>query len=195
MILHLTILFWIILDSLGNVPIFASQLKHLKPNRQRFVIIREMLIALGIMIFFLFFGEAFFSILDVNQHALEMTGGLVLFVIALNMIFAKPESAEEVDDAHFKEPMIVPLAIPATAGPAILAALVLYGGSETHRGIVLIALVLAWLFSLPILLLSPLLKRFLGDNGTAAIERLFGYLLVLISTQMTIHGLLGTFKF
>ncbi|MFN0065023.1 MAG: MarC family protein [Chlamydiales bacterium] len=193
-IVHLTFLFLIILDPLGNVPIFVGVLKHLNHERQRLVIIREMLIALGVMIGFLFLGEAFFHFLHVDEHSLRITGGIILFLIAIPMIFSTPFEAEKRSVSR-SEPLIVPLAIPAIAGPAILATITLYGaGVLQNKVTVFIAILIAWLLTLPILLLSPLLKKWMGDNGLTAIERLFGYLVILISAQMILQGLCGAFN-
>lgn len=193
-IIHLSFLFWIILDALGNVPIFVGVLKHLDPHKQRKVIIREMLIALAIMIIFLFFGNGFFQLLNVDQYSLEITGGIILFMIAMPMIFSKPPDGE-VTPAK-SDPLIVPLAVPAIAGPAILATITIYGGGvETSKVVVLFAILFSWLFTLPPLLLSPYLKKWLGDNGLTAAEHFFGYLLILIAVQMILHGLLGAFEF
>lgn len=191
-LIHLVLLFWIILDPIGNVPIFVVFLKNLNPKRQRFVILREMLIALGILVLFLFFGATFFKFLNIDTNSLEITGGIILILIAIPMIFSHPD--KENLKAAKEEPFIVPLAVPAVAGPGILAAITLYGsGVEGSQWLVLIAVVIAWLFSLPILLLAPFLKKRMGDNGLRAVEHLFGYLLVLIAAQMILHGLVGVF--
>ena len=191
-LIHLTLLFVIILDPLGNVPLFVSALRHLPPRRQSVVIIREMSIALAIMILFFFFGSGFFHLLSVDEYSLEITGGVILFLIALSMLFSKPREERK---SVARDPLIVPLAIPAIAGPAILAAITVYGaGIEEQRVIVFLAILIAWLITLPVVLLSPLLKKWIGDNGLLAIEHLFGYLLVLISIQMMLHGLVGAFS-
>ncbi|MCH9627045.1 MAG: hypothetical protein S4CHLAM2_06790 [Chlamydiales bacterium] len=184
---HMTFLFLIVLDPLGNVPIFVGVLRHYAPKRQREIILRELLIALGIMVVFLFFGQGFFKLLNVSESSLQIAGGIILFLIAIRMIFASPSSKKA--GRAPKDPLIVPLAIPAVAGPAILATMTLYGGSGESKLLVLAAVLIAWLFLLPVLLFSPSLKRFLGTNGLTAVERLFGYLVVLVSTQMALSGL------
>jgi len=186
---HMTFLFLIVMDPLGNVPIFVGILKHFDPLKQRKIIIRELLIALSIMIIFLFFGQGFFQLLNVSESSLQMAGGIILFIIAIRMIFAAP--GQESSGRIPKDPLIVPLAVPAVAGPAILATMTLYGGTGGNKLLVLIAVVIAWLFLLPTLLFSPLLKKLLGENGIIAAERLFGYLVVLVSTQMALSGLIS----
>ncbi len=191
MIVHMTFLFLIIMDPLGNVPLFVSILKHFDPVTQRKIILRELLVALAAMIFFIFFGEVFFKLLNIDNHTIEITGGIILFMIAIGMIFAK--SSHINGKKNTKEPLIVPLAIPAVAGPAILATIVLYGGSGVSKLLVLLAIFIAWLISVPILLLAPYIKSVLGNNGAVAVERLFGYLIVLISVDMISHGIVASF--
>lgn len=191
-LLHITIVLFIIMDSLGNVPLFLSVLKPFEPAHQRKIIMREMLIALAVMIFFLFFGRAFFALLKINQCTLQIAGGIILFMIAIKMVFSSEK--EDIGKKPPREPLIVPLAIPATAGPGILATITLYGGGlEGSKWVALIAVIIAWLFSLPVLLLSSQLKKVLGINGLIAIERLFGYLVVLIAANTTLKGFVSCF--
>ncbi len=182
----MVLLFWIVMDSVGCIPIFVSLLRHFNPAKQKEIVIRELLIALFVMILFLFFGKWFFILLDINASSLSIAGGIILFIIAIRMIFGirHKEHAGHIP----KDPLVVPLAIPAIAGPAILATITLYGGSEGGRMVTLLAIVVAWLFSLPILFYALSLKKILGENGIIAVERLFGFILVLISTEMAKEG-------
>ena len=188
---HLTFLFLVVMDPWGNIPIFISFLKHFDQKRQRAIIIRELLIAFGFLILFLFFGQGFFQLFNVREGSLQMAGGIFLFILAIRMIFANP--GHEIGTKIPKDPFIVPLAVPAVAGPGILATMALYGGSEGNTWTILIAVTLAWLITLPIILFSPLLKRFLGENGLVAIERLSGYLVVLVAVKMALQGIITTF--
>ena len=188
---HMTFLFLIVMDPLGNVPLFVGILRPFDPAKQRQIIVRELLIALGFMVIFLFFGQGFFALLNVSDSSLQMAGGIILFIIAIRMIFSTPH-AEKMARTP-KDPLIVPLAVPAVAGPAILATITLYGGTGENKLLVLLAVVIAWLFLLPTLLFSTYLKKWLGENGIIAVERLFGYLVVLVSTQMALNGLLSAF--
>lgn len=187
---HMTLLFWIVMDPIGNVPIFVGILSPFEPKKQREIIVRELLIALGLMIVFLFFGQSFLRLLDISHSSLQLGGGIILFMIAINMIFATPKSEKQGNIP--REPLIVPLAVPAVAGPAILATITLYGGGLENKVYVLIAICLAWSLLFPTLFFSPLLKKLLGENGIAAAERLFGYIVVLLSAQMAISGLLSS---
>ncbi len=191
--LHMTFVFFIVMDSIGTIPIFVGVLSPFEPKRQRQIIVREMLIALGIMLLFLFFGENFLKVLHIDTPALQISGGIIIFLIALKLLFAVPTEKKA---AHSKkEPLIVPLAVPSIAGPGILAAISLWGGIEKDKTAVFFAVILAWLLSLPILLLASLFKKYLGPFGLIAVERLFGYLLALISIDMVINWFLASFKF
>lgn len=188
-----TFLFWVILDSVGSIPLYATQLKHFDAKRQRIIIIREMFIALAVMLFFFFFGENFFKLLNIKKSALQASGGVILFIISIRMIFS--HSLEESRKTIIREPIIVPLAVPAIAGPGILATITLYSSGITISKIqVLMAILLSWILSLPILLLSSFLKQFLGQNGLLAIERLFGYIVVLIAAQTILNGIAFEFN-
>jgi multiple antibiotic resistance protein len=190
---QLVFLFWVVMDSLGTLPIFVSLLKHFEPSKQYRIITRELLFALALMILFLFFGQTFLGLLNISHAALEIAGGTILFLIAIKMIFSKP-SFEKKEKNLSRDPLIVPLAVPSIAGPAILATIALYGGGIQNKATVLLAVVIAWALSLIVLLLSPFLNTRLGENGVVAIERLFGYIVVLISTQMAFTGLVSALK-
>ncbi len=181
------------MDSLGTLPVFVSLLKHFEPSKQYKIITRELLAALGLMILFLYFGQTFLGLLNISHSTLQIAGGTILFLIAIKMIFAKP-SFEKQEKRLPRDPLIVPLAVPSIAGPGILATITLYGGGIENKATVLLAIVIAWALSLVVLLLSPFLNTRLGENGVVAIERLFGYIIVLISTQMAFTGLVAALK-
>lgn len=190
-LLHTSLIFWIVLDPFANIPFFLTVLKPFDGPKQRKIILREMFIALAVMILFLFFGKGFFQLMHISQPSLEITGGIILFIIAMQMIFTPP--AAKKPPSPPEEPFIVPLAVPAVAGPAILATITLYGGGGSDNGVLIIlaAIFLAWLLLLPPLLLASNLKKWLGQRGIIAIERLFGYLIVVIAAQMTLSGIIS----
>lgn len=187
---HLVFLFWIVMDALGTLPIFVSLLKHFHPSKQRKIIARELSIALGIMLVFLFFGNGFFKLLQITPSSLQIAGGIILFMLAIKMIFSKPGAHENVNKVP-RDPLIVPLAVPLIAGPGILATITLYAGGIESNTTIFFAIILAWFFTLIVLLVSPVLNRLFGENGVVAIERLFGFILVLISTQMAFNGFIS----
>ena len=187
-ILSAALLLFLILDPLGNVPVFLSVLKPLPPHRQRVVLVRELLIALVVLMLFLWGGKYALELMHLRQESVAIAGGIVLFLIGIRMIFPRPEGLlGELPDG---EPFIVPLAIPLIAGPSGMAAVMLMGSNEPHRlGEWSLALLLAWAATAAILLCAPLLYRLLGRRALSAVERLMGMLLVAISVQMLLDGL------
>jgi multiple antibiotic resistance protein len=179
---------FLIMDPLGNIPIFLSVLSKVTPERRRRILIRELLIALAIMLLFLFTGPAILTSLGLSREAISIGGGLVLMIIAIRMIFPSRGGVMG-DDGAEGEPLIVPLAIPLIAGPSVLATLVLLAETGPDRnGDWLLAMVGAWAATAAILLLSQRLYNILGARGLKAIERLMGMILVTISVQMLLDG-------
>jgi multiple antibiotic resistance protein len=179
---------FLIMDPLGNIPIFLSVLSKVAPERRRRILIRELLIALAIMLLFLFTGPAILTSLGLSREAISIGGGLVLMIIAIRMIFPSRGGVMG-DDGAEGEPLIVPLAIPLIAGPSVLATLVLLAETGPDRsGDWLLAMVGAWAVTAAILLLSQRLYNILGARGLKAIERLMGMILVTISVQMLLDG-------
>lgn len=187
-ILSVAVMLFLIMDPLGNMPIFMSVLKHIEPKRRRVVLMREMLIALGIMLLFLFGGQTVLNFLHLDQEAVSLSGAIILFLIALRMIFPQPGGVAGL--AAGEEPLIVPLAVPLVAGPSILAALILLANNHPHElGGLVLSLIGAWGVSSLILMFSGTFHRLLGERGLTAIERLMGMLLVMIAVQMFLDGL------
>ncbi|MFT6898826.1 MAG: multiple antibiotic resistance protein [Paraglaciecola sp.] len=178
---------FLIMDPLGNLPVFMSVLKTIEPKRRRFVLIRELLFSLLIMLGFLFSGQAVLDFLSVKQETVSIAGGIILFLIALKMIFPQPGGVTGLPSGE--EPFIVPLAIPMIAGPSILAALILLANQDHSRMLDWsMALGAAWFISATILMFSSVLHRLLGERGLIAIERLMGMILIMISIQMFMDG-------
>lgn len=187
-VLSAALMLFLILDPLGNIPVFLSLLKPLTPRRQRVVLIREMLIALVVLMGFLWGGRYALELMHLRQESVAIAGGIVLFLIGIRMIFPRPEGLMgAVPDG---EPFIVPMAIPLVAGPSGMAAVMLMGSNEPHRlGDWSLALLLAWGATAAILMSAPLLYKLLGSRALIALERLMGMLLVAISVQMLLDGL------
>ncbi len=180
------LLLFLVMDPLGNIPMYLTALKNVAPERRTKVILRELVIALLVMVVFLFSGQAFLSALHISEPALTITGGVILFLIALKMIFPPEKNHSVIEE----EPFIVPLAIPYIAGPSALATLLLIMNGEPERWADwLLALVLAWFVTGLILLCATPLAKILRNRGLIAIERLMGMLLVAISIQMLLNGI------
>jgi MarC family membrane protein len=184
------LLLFLILDPLGNIPIFLSLLRSLSPERQRVVLARELLIALGVLMVFLWGGKYALEVMHLRQDSVAIAGGIVLFLIGIRMIFPPPEGLMgELPDG---EPFIVPLAIPLVAGPSGMAAVLLMGSNEPDRlGEWSLALLIAWGATAAILFSATYLYKWLGMRVLTAVERLMGMLLVAISVQMFLDGLVG----
>ncbi|MEX1196528.1 MAG: MarC family protein [Pseudohongiellaceae bacterium] len=182
---------FLIMDPLGNIPVFLSILSRVPEARRHRVLVRELLIALALMLAFLFLGPGLLHLLGLSPEAIAIGGGLVLMIIAIRMIFPSRGGVMG-DDGSDDEPLIVPLAVPLIAGPSVLATLVLLAETGPERsGDWLLALMGAWLVTAAILLASPTLYGILGSRGLKAIERLMGMILVSISVQMLLDGFAG----
>lgn len=182
------LLLFLILDPLGNIPVFLSLLKGLPPARQRVVIVRELLIALGVLMLFLWAGRYLLELMHLRQESVSIAGGIILFLIGLRMIF--PPADGIMGEQPEGEPFIVPMAIPMIAGPSGMAAVMLLGSQEPGRmGAWSLALAIAWAATAIILFSATYLQKWLGTRVLTAIERLMGMVIVAISVQMLMDGI------
>jgi len=182
------VLLFLVLDPFGNIPFFVAALQNTPRERHKRVIIRELFIALGVLVVFLFAGEHILRALHISEPALRAAGGTVLFLIAIKMVFPRPGAS--IGEELPGEPFIVPLAIPYVAGPSALASVLLIMNQEPERWPEwLAALVIAWLLTGFIILTSSVLAKRLGKRVLIAIERLMGMLLVALAIQMLMTGI------
>jgi multiple antibiotic resistance protein len=187
-VLSAATLLFLIMDPLGNLPIYMSVLKSIEPKRRKWVIFRELCIALFILFVFLFSGQGLLTFLQVEQETVSIAGGIILFIIAIKMIFPQPGGVMNLPEGE--EPIIVPLAVPMVAGPSTMAALILLANQQPDKMMEWsLALLLAWGLTAVILLLSGPFHRLLTDKGLRAIERLMGMILVMIAIQMLLNGI------
>ena len=190
-ILSAALLLFLSLDPLGNIPVFLSVLKPLTPKRQRIVLARELLIALVVLMGFLWAGKYALEMMHLRPESVAIAGGIVLFLIGIRMIFPRPEGL--MGELPGGEPFIVPLAIPLVAGPSGMAAVMLMGSNEPSRlWDWSLALMIAWGATAVILFSATMLYKWLGRSALTALERLMGMLLVAISVQMVLDGI-GTY--
>ena len=175
----------LVMDPLGNIPLFLSALKRVEPDRRRKILVREILIAYAVLLTFLVGGKYLLRLLSLQEETVSIAGGIVLFLIALRMVFPSEDAHR---DALEGEPFIVPLAIPLVAGPSALASLLLLQ-QQSNTLQLFLALTLAWVASAVILLSSTILYRLLKERGLIAVERLMGMLLVMLAVQMFVNGL------
>ena len=182
------LLLFLILDPLGNIPILLSLFKDLPAARQRKVLLRELLIALVVLMLFLWGGQYALELMHLRQESVSIAGGIVLFLIGLRMIFPTPEGV--MGEMPGGEPFIVPVAIPMIAGPSGMAAVMLLGSQEPGRmGDWMLALTIAWGATAIILFSATYLQKWLGTRVLTAIERLMGMVIVAISVQMLLDGI------
>lgn len=185
-----TVTLILVLDPFGNLPMISSILTDYSPKEQRRILIREKFIALAILALFLFIGEPLLDFLALDQSTLKISGGVILFLIALGMLFPSKSVLSGPNDETSEEPFIVPIAIPLVAGPSSLAFVMLLAKQyEGHLMTALGSVVAAWACSFVIILASPLLMKFFGKKGMRAMERLMGMILILISIQLLLDGL------
>lgn len=185
LMLSLTILLFIILDPFGNMFAVNSMLKSHSLRERRKIIAIECAIATVILIGAALLGQTVLDLLKLKQYSLSVAGGVVLFIIALGMIFPLLSPLGESEE---ERPFIVPIAIPLIAGPGTISLIMLLT-REHATSLVIAAILCASLLASVILVFSSIIFKRLGKSGSKALERLMGMLLVIISIQMIIDGI------
>ncbi len=182
-----TLMLLFIMDPVGNIPMFHHILDHIEPKHRWRIILRELLFAYLILSAFLWGGQHILSFLGLKQASLSITGGIILFVIALDLVF--PRKKGKGDDLDNEDPFIVPLAMPMLAGPSAMATLILVATKDPaniwHWHL---ALTTACTITGVILVSSNLILKFLGKRGIRALKKLIGMLLIMIAVQMFLDG-------
>jgi len=177
----------IVTDPLGNVPLLIICLDGVAPERRRAVIVREVFFAFVIMSVFLFFGPALLRVMSLSEEALQVAGGIILFLISIKLIF--PTDSSWLGVQRGVEPLVFPVAVPLVAGPSAITTVMLLGAQNPHgKWIWFVAIVAASLVSLVVFFFADMLQHFMGDRGIAAIQRLMGMLLTVVAVQMLISG-------
>jgi MarC family membrane protein len=187
-LLSATILLILVIDPFGNVPLVVSALQPMPRARRMRVVLRECLIAYAVLLVFLFGGHAFLDLMHLSETSLSIAGGLILFLIALRMVFSHPEGV--FGDTTGSDPFIVPLAIPAIAGPSALAPVMLMGSRDPAQlGVWAAALTGAMGVTTLVLLAADPLQRMLGERAVLAFERLMGLVLTAVAVEMLLDGI------
>ena len=176
----------LVMDPFGNIPLFISALKKVAPERRKTVLIRELSIALGITVAFLFLGKWFLNAFGISSYSLSIAGGIILFIISVKLVFSNDDETHS--SPKEEEPFIVPLAIPLVAGPAALSIVMILSAQQPNKFITLAAVLVASVINSAVLMLSFPISNLLGKRGLAAIERLTGMILVLMSVDMVMKG-------
>lgn len=191
-ILSISVTLFLIMDPFGNLPVFMSTLDRVSPERRRFIIVRELLIALGIIIATILGGSHIMQFLGLQQESVSIAGSIILFIIAMRMVF--PKGNQQGEQEIEGEPLLVPLAVPLVAGPSLLAVLLLFTTAEQGQiSVLLLAAGIAWSATFIVLMTSTFLMKFLTKRGLIAVERLMGMVLVALSVQLFREGARNAF--
>jgi MarC family membrane protein len=187
--LSAVILLTLVIDPFGNVPIANAMLAHVPSARRRVVVLRECAIAFGILLGFMFGGHSLLVAMGLSETSLSIAGGVILFMIAIRMVFGHAEGA--FGGGHISgEPLIVPLAIPLIAGPSALATVMLMATREPDKvGMWAAAITVAMAIATTVLALGERLQRWVGERGMTAMERLMGLILTAIAVEMLLGGI------
>ncbi|MEI8366019.1 MAG: MarC family protein [Parachlamydiaceae bacterium] len=184
--LALALTYFLVANPIGNSPTILALLKDYDFNKQKKIVLREGIISLIIALFFQFFGELFLEALHISDFSLTLTGGLVLFLIALQMIFHKPETAQT---AKLKqEPFIVPIAMPLISGPGLMTMIMVTSRVEANNLKITLAILIAFSGVIAVLVAAPYVQKIIGKRGMAAMEQVMGMILGLISMNMIVNA-------
>lgn len=178
---------FLVMDAFGNIPLFIAALKKVAPERRKAVLIRELTIALAIMVAFLFLGKWFLKAFGVSSSSLSIAGGIILFIISIKLVFGGEDTPKS--DPKEEEPFVVPLAIPLVAGPAALSMVMILSAQQPNKLISLGVVLAASVLNSAVLMASFPISNLLGKRGLTALERLTGMVLVLMSVDMVMRGI------
>lgn len=184
--LALALTFFLVANPIGNSPAIMALIKGYSFERQKVIVLREAFISFLIAIFFQFFGEVFLGVLGISDYALSLTGGTVLFLLALSMIFHGPESPETT--TLKAEPFIVPIAMPIITGPGLMTMIMIRTREAENFWMVTIAIIIAWIGVTLVLGFAPYLQKLIGKRGMDALEQIMGMILGLIAVNMLVNG-------
>lgn len=186
-ILQNALTFFLVTNPIGNSPAIIALVKDFPFEKQKSIMLREGFIALIIALFFQYLGEHFLSLLAIQNYAVSLCGGTILFLVALGMIFSVSEPAHST--TLKQEPFIVPIATPILSGAGLLSIIMLKSHLEKSAWHITLAILIAWIGVIAVMGTAPYLQQLLGRRGLVALEQLMGLLLALISMDMLVHGL------
>lgn len=184
-LIHIALIFFLVANPIGNSPAIIALIKDFPFERQKAIMFREAIFALLIALFFQYFGNLFLGHLNIKDFTVTLCGGILLLIVAINMIIAPSTTAST--ETVKKEPLIVPIATPLISGPALLTIIMLYTQKESHLAITA-SIFLAWILVTAVLVAAPYFQRILGKRGLAALEQLMGLLLALMAMEMIVNG-------
>lgn len=187
--IFLTLFF--VIDALGHIPTFLQLLEPYSPKERLKITIRELFFALGLMIVFHYLGELLLSLLGINTATVQLAGGIMLFLIAIRLIFANENEKTKWGPQKI---FFVPIATPIIAGPSVLAIIMVFAQKETSTPLVMGAIFTAWFLSSLIFLGARPIYQLVKEKGLDACQRLMGLIVALIAVQLVLEGIAGVFK-
>lgn len=177
---------FLVANPIGNTPLIVALIKDFTLERQKQILFRESIYSYLLLIFFLFLGEQFLETIHIEKYAVSISGGVLLFIVALNMIFPAKRSANK--EKIMQEPFIVPIATPMLTGGGVLSTMMIYAAKEQNNLKIALAATIAWVFVTAVVVSSVYLMRILGRSGLIAMEQLMGMILTMISTEIIVRG-------
>lgn len=187
----ITLALFFVIDALGHIPTYLHLLKPYDPKKQLKIAVRELIFALVIMFAFHYLGEILLTLLDITPVTVRLAGGIVLFLIAIRLIFSNDDKVTRWKE---QEPFIVPLATPIIASPSVLAIIMIFAQEEASQLIVLGAIFVAWFASSILFLCAKPIYKLFKESGLDACQRLMGLIVALIALQMFVDGLNGAWR-
>lgn len=179
---------FLVANPIGNTPAFVTLVKDFAFERQKIILFREAVISFLLAVFFLFIGEHFLSAIQIQPYAVSISGGTLLFLVALNMIFP-PQNANGKDKKP-QEPFIVPIATPLIAGGGTLSTIMIYSAKEQNDLKMFLAICIAWIGVIFVVVSSAYLQKVFGKRGLLALEQLMGMILTMISMEIIVKGVM-----
>ena len=198
------ILFFVTIDTIGNIPFFLSLTEDAKIKQRNQIAIRSVVIAFFIMIAFAYAGRYLLEVIDVSLDSLKIAGGIILMFLAIDILFEKRKKRREkrveeaLDEQNFDEITVFPIAIPFIAGPSALTTVILLVGNYSvnveFQIPVILALVAALFVSLILLLGASFIVKFIPKQILHATARVMAFILAALATQFIIDGIKASFN-
>lgn len=185
-IFPIALAFFLVANPIGNSPAIIAVVKDFDFQRQKIILFRESVFSFALAVFFQFSGEAFLNVIHVKDYAVTCTGGTLLFLVALKMIFSSGSKGSS--QSLPQEPFIVPIATPLISGPGLLTIIMLYAKQEGDNLKIFLAILMAWIGITFVLMVAPYMQKILGKRGLVALEQLMGMILSMISMGMIVKG-------
>lgn len=184
----LVLILFLMANPIGNAPACLALVKDFDFERQKKILLRESIFSLFIVYFFLFCGEAFLNSLQIAQYTVSISGGILLFLVSLYMIF--PHTSSSSSAKVQREPFIVPIATPLIAGGGIFTTVIVYLKQIQDYWLMSEAIAIAWIFVIGFTYCSAYLQKIIGKSGLLALEQLMGMIIMMLSTELMVRGIL-----